>query len=257
MMIKQSITDWSCFMGANAEADPLTFYRQCRELGFSGAEMVPPSRRSAAREAGLSLLNLIGPGVTDGLNRLENHEALLPEIVKALDEAKDHGIGAVIIFSGNRNGQADHEGIANCATGLRQIVPHARRTGVELHFEMFNGYDHVDYQADHGCYGFALIDAVGSDYLKLLYDVYHMERAGDDFMADIAAHIREIGHFHCAAAPSRTCTAESKTANYRKIVERAIDQGYNGYFGQEFLIRGDVLEELKLAYNALATTPIL
>jgi hydroxypyruvate isomerase len=116
---------------------------------------------------------------------------------------------------------------------------------------MFNGYDHLDYQADHGSYGFALVDAVGSDYLKLLYDVYHMERAGDDYRVDIASHIREIGHFHCATAPKRTCTAESKTANYRKIVELAMQKGYNGYFGQEFIPGRDLLNELELAYKAL------
>jgi hydroxypyruvate isomerase len=251
MMIKQSITDWSCFMGANADTDPLAFYRQCRKIGYCSAEMVPFQRRSAARQAGLSLLNIAGPGMTEGLNRQENHAKLLPEIVSTLEEAQKDQIGAVIIFSGNRNGQTDKEGIANCTRAIRQLVPHCKRTGVGLLFEMLNSYDHVDYQADHGHYGFALIDATGDDCLKLIYDVYHMERAGDDYMADISTHLSAIGHFHCAAAPKRTCTAESKTVNYRKVVELAMQKGYNGYFGQEFITQSDLLNELRLAYNAL------
>lgn len=240
-------------MGSDAEADPLEFYRKCRQIGYCGAEMVPPERREAARGAGMALVNIAGPGMTEGLNRLENHDALLPEIIAAIEEAKNNQIGSVIVFSGNRNGQADSEGITNCAKAFRQLVPYCKRTGVSLLFEMLNSDDHVDYQADHGSYGFSLIDAVGEDCLKLIYDVYHMERAGDDYMTDIKMHLTKIGHFHCATAPKRTCTAESKTANYRRIVELAMENGYDGYFGQEFIAQGDILGELQNAYSVLVS----
>lgn len=92
-------------------------------------------RREAARAAGLKLLNLSGPGMTEGLNRIEHHASLLP---------------------------------------------HCARTGVGLLFKMLNSHDHPDYQAAHGCYGFSLLEKVGSPAVKLLYDVYRTHLyAGD------------------------------------------------------------------------------
>ena len=250
-MTRQSITDWSCFLGDNAGNDPAEFYQRCRAIGYTGAEMVPTQRRQAARAAGLKLLNSSGPGMTAGLNRTEHHAVLLPAIVAALEEAESEGIGAVIVFSGNRAGQSDAEGIRHCAAGLRQLLPHCARTGVGLLFEMLNSFDHADYQADHGRYGFVLMDQLGSPAVKLLYDIYHMERMGDDTLADIRAHLPLIGHFHCAAAPDRSSTANSRTADYRSIADMANELGYQGYFGQEFIARKDLLTELERSYRLM------
>lgn len=248
-MVRQSIADWCCFMGENGKQDPAAFFRRCREIGFTGAEMVPPARRAAARSAGLQLLNSSGPGMTEGLNRTANHAKLLPEIVKAMEDAQQDGIASVIIFSGNREGQSDKEGIANCVTGIRQLLPHVARTGVTLLFELLNVYDHVDYQAAHGSYGFELVEQLGSPGVKLLYDVYHLERMGDDYMADIKANLDLIGHFHMATAPDRTTTADSKTANYKKIGDLVSELGYYGYFGQEFITKNDIVTELERSFQ--------
>ena len=60
--MRLSAPDW-CFVRDGV--DPVGYYRALRELGFSAVEMVDPSRWQAARDAGLAILNLSGPGKTE------------------------------------------------------------------------------------------------------------------------------------------------------------------------------------------------
>ncbi len=244
--VKLSVMDWCSFENGR-EPDARAFFAHARSLGITGAEMVAPERRAAARAAGLRLISLDGPGMLQGLNRLEHHATLLPQIGQMLLDAAAVGIRWIVVFSGNREGQSDREGIANCATGLRQLLPVCDCAGVGLLFEMLNGSDHPDYQAVHGRYGFELVERLGSPHVKVLYDVYHMEKAGDDFMSDIRANLPLIGHFHCAACPDRTGVADSRTADYAAIARLALTGGYDGWFGQEFLPRLDYRRELAAA----------
>jgi hypothetical protein len=122
--LKLSAPDW-CFY--KKEFDPPTYYRRVQESGYSAVEMVEPSRWAAAREAGLTILNLAGPGMTEGLNYRENHAALVPEISKAIETAQANKIPHVIIFSGNRKGQPDDEGIKNCEAGIKKMLPLAEK----------------------------------------------------------------------------------------------------------------------------------
>ena len=105
-----SAPDWCFFRDGT---DPATYYRALRDLGFTGVEMVHPSRWQAARAAGLAILNLSGPGKTVGLNRLGLHPELLPAIRRQIAIAHDAKIPQVILFSGNRDGQEDQIGRAH------------------------------------------------------------------------------------------------------------------------------------------------
>ena len=76
-------------------------------------------------------LATVGGPVTieKGLNRVENHGAILDALGKAIDLAAEAQVPNVVCFSGNRAGMSDEEGLENCARGLRQIAPDAEREG--------------------------------------------------------------------------------------------------------------------------------
>lgn len=206
--------------------------------------MVDPVRWEQARSAGLSILNLSGPGMMRGLNRREHHAELLPQLRDAIALAGANGISQVIVFSGNRAGQSDAEGLANCRIGLEAILPEALRQHVTLVFEMLNSYDHVDYQADRGAYGFALVRQIASPALKLVYDIYHMERMGENCRDDILANLPVIAHVHVADTPRRTKPQSGGGLDYSQIVPAVIQAGYAGFWGMEFLSQDDPLDEL-------------
>jgi hydroxypyruvate isomerase len=239
-----SAPDW-CFYRDGV--DPTTYYRAIRDLGFSGVEMVHPSRWDAARAAGLKLLNISGPGKTVGLNRLGLHQELLPNIRQQIATASAAGIPHLIVFSGNRDEQDDDVGRANVITALKAVAADAERAGVTLIFEMFNDQDHPDYQADHAQYGFDVAKAVGSPAVKVLYDIYHLSRMGENVIADITTHLDVIAHLHTAEKPRRSMPRRNGEISYGTIVPAVMAAGYKGYWGLEFVVQGGVMSELREA----------
>lgn len=242
-----SAPDW-CFY--KDQGDAAAYYAALKHLGVAAVEMVDPSRFSATRAAGLPILNQSGPGMTRGLNRVANHAELLPAIRSLITTASAAGIPHVIVFSGNRAGQDDAEGKANVITALKALAPDAERVGVTLTFEMLCAQNHPDYQADHSAYGFDVARAVASPAVKVLYDIYHMSRMGEDVADDIVRHRELIAHLHTAESPERGVPRRHGEIDYASIIEAVVGAGYEGYWGLEFVPQGDVMAELQ---DAIAT----
>ncbi len=249
--MKFSAADWAFFKKDHA---PDSYYDRLKDIGYDGVEMVDARRWAKVRAAGLVIVTMSGPGMTKGLNRRENHTELLPSLRDAIAVAGENGIPQLIIFSGNRQGQSDQEGIANCRIGIEAILPDAARHKVTLAFEMLNSNDHPDYQADHGAYGFELVRHVGSPWLKLVYDIYHMERMGDDSSRDITANISAIAHLHVAESPRRNRPRPDGNIAYADIVRAVTGAGYAGFWGMEFIPGDDPLAELAEARSYFLTT---
>ena len=80
---------------------------------------------------------------------------------------------------------------------------------------------------------------VGSDRVKLLYDIYHMQIMEGDVIRTIRDNIQQIGHFHTGGVPGRAEIDEKQELNYRAVCKAILDSGYQGYVGQEFCPTGD------------------
>ncbi|HEY3376203.1 MAG TPA: sugar phosphate isomerase/epimerase family protein [Armatimonadota bacterium] len=239
--LKISAPDWCFFRDAVPAA---TYYPRLAALGVTGVEMVDPSRWADARAAGLAIINMGGPGMTQGLNRSENHAALLPAIREAIATAQREAIPAVIVFSGNGEPEDSVNGIMHCVDGLRELAPVAEAAGVTLLFEMLCTQDHPGYQAASSAYGFEVVRQVNSPAVKALYDLYHMYRMGEDIRADVLGNLAIIGHLHVANAPKRTKPVAGGTPDYADIVPTIQAAGYTGYWGLEFVPESDPLTEI-------------
>jgi len=247
--IKQSAPDW-CFFDEELGAEK--YYAKLKEIGYTGVEMLSAEHRPAAKKAGLQIINFGAPGMMEGLNDLNNHPQLIADTIKTIEEANRDEISHVIIFSGNNNGQEKPVGVKNCITGIEQYLPIAEKNGITLVFEMLNSFDHVDYQADSSAYGFEIVKHFQSPNLKALYDIYHMFRMGDDVIADITQNLEHIAHLHIAGALTRNNPAFENAIDYPTIVKAVTDAGYNGFWGQEFIVTTDRWNELKTAYEFIA-----
>lgn len=239
--LRFSAPDW-CFFKPGME--PRTYYRQLRDLGIEAAEMVAPERRTAARDAGLSLLNLSGPGMQEGLNDRRHHPALIDRIRSCIAEAAREDIAHVIVFSGNRSPEVT-DGPAACAEALEQVLPDAETAGVTLVFEMLNAFDHPGYEGDHSAYGFDLAARFDSPHLSVLLDLYHMQRMGEDPAALIQTHHNYIAHLHIAGSPGRDCFDTEQEIDLAGCIRAAREVGYEGCWGLEFVpADGQEIEEL-------------
>ena len=246
--LKQCVPDWCAFrQGMDAAA----YYAGLKAIGFSGVEMVEPARWPIARAAGLEIVTMTAPGMQKGLNRREHHAEVVPVIQDAIAQAASEKIPFVIVFSGNRDGQDDREGLANCRLALEGLADFAGRRNVTLLFEMLCAQDHVDYQADRSAYGFDLARQINSPHFRVLYDLYHMHKMGENICDDLERNAAMIGHLHTANAPRRDCISEQGQPDYRPIVACARRIGYTGYWGQEFVCGPEPLVELKRAFDLL------
>lgn len=231
--LKFSVADW-CFLKSGME--PADYYSGLHALGYGAVEFVPQERWATARAAGLSVLNLGAPGMQDGINRVENHERLLPEIRATIATAQENHIPQVVVFSGNRtDGVSDDVGWENCRVALTELAKDAEVAGVVLVLEMLNSFDHQKYQADSSRYGLELVKAVGSPALRALYDIYHLDKMNEDAVAVALENLPLIGHFHIAGSGTRGYPALEGTIDYRKVIREAHRAGYRGYWGLEFL----------------------
>ena len=95
------------------------------------------------------------------------------------------------------------------AEPMDYVIADAEKAGVILLFEMLNSFEHTDYQADSFKYGFDLVKSIKSKNLKLLYDIYHMERMGEDVIKDITRNLDVISHLHTAESSDRSLPLSS------------------------------------------------
>ncbi len=244
--LKQSVPDW-CFY--RESDDPITYYQRLKMIGFEGVEMLPPERWAAARQAGLKLVNIAAPGMQAGLNRLENHASLIPQIEELIEVAKANQIEHIIIFSGNRDGQPDEESLRNTIQAGNRLASTAERAGVVLALEVLNAHDHPDYQADHTAFAMGFARAISSPMVKVLYDIYHMARMGEDVIKDVSEHMEYIAHLHTAGSPGRDFPGPEQEIDYAAVVKAAQATGYTGFWGQEFLPTADRFTELEEVYK--------
>ncbi len=224
------------------------FAKACKEMGIESIELLGEKDWPAVRKAGLKCAVGYATdwGIPKGFNRIANHEKLIADFEAMIPKAAEAGVPNLICFSGNREGQNDNEGMINCATGIRKLMPVAEKYGVTIIMELLNSYGHADYQCDKTTWGAALCEMVGSDRFKLLYDIYHMQIMEGNIIETITKYSKYIGHIHTGGVPGRNELDETQELYYPAIMKALVKTGYKGYVGQEFVpAQKDKLASLK------------
>jgi hydroxypyruvate isomerase len=245
--LKQSAVHW-CYGGPLEELAALS-----ARLGLTGIDVVHPKDFEVLEAHGLESTMTPcfegGFGIGKGLNKKEHHEGHLAVLKQRLDENAAAGFRNVLVFSGNReDGLSDQQGLANCAEALRQIVDYAAEQGQVIQMELLNSKrDHGGYMFDSSRWGVELVQKVGSDHFKILYDIYHAQIMEGDVIATIREHHEHIGHYHTAGVPGRGNLDDTQELYYPAIMAAIAETGYAGVVGQEFIPKGDKVAALTQA----------
>ena len=266
--INQSIVAWCFTTGEYVPALSLKeLGSHAKALGYKSIELVPPDQFAAVRKMGLDCaigqIDIGGPPFMKGMNNPRYHDLVVEATRKSIDAAAENGIQRVIGFTGytQRNvddpdsGHIDRdEGIRNCVAGFKKVLAHAEKKGITLCLEMLNTRDdshpmkgHPGYQGDSTAFCNEVIDRVGSENLKLLFDVYHVQIMEGDVIRRIHQQKDYIGHIHTAGNPGRGELDQSQEIQYPAIMQALLDVGYEGYVGQEFIPTRDPVAGLRHA----------
>src|SRR3989475_671663 len=187
---------------------------------------------------------------TTEIYTLSLHDALpiLQELEETLPLAARHGVPNVIAMFGNRRGKSDAEAIDNCVAGLNQIKAQAEARRVTICLELLNSkVDHADYQGDRTAFGVAVVKAVGSPRVKLLYDIYHMQIMEGDIIRTIRDNKDWIAHFHTGGVPGRHELDGTQELNWHAVAAAIADTGFTGFVAHEFTPTRDPLTSLRQA----------
>jgi hydroxypyruvate isomerase len=225
-----------------------------KSIGYTALDLLNEQEWTAAKKLGVECAIAAAFGsIPQGFNRPQNHDKLVADGERLIQTCARDGIPAIVCFSGNRGGMSDGEGIANCVTGLKRLVPTAERHGVTLCMEMLNSkVDHKDYHADRTAWAVEVAKGVNSPRFKLLYDIYHMQIMEGDVIRTIRDNFGHIGHVHTAGVPGRNEIDDTQELNYRRIMTAIADLGFTGFVAQEFVPRRDPVTSLRQAFEICA-----
>ena len=235
--VKQSVCKW-CFGKYSIE----DFCEIVKAMGLVGIDLVDPRDWETVRKHGLTVTmgNVPEVQIGVGINRVENHDRIVASYEKYIPMAAELGVPNLISLSGNRAGLDDETGLKNCITALKRVAPLAEKHGVNVMLELLNAEDHRDYMADSIEWGVDLVKGVGSERVKILYDIYHMHRMEGDVIYHIRKDIECIGHFHTAGCPGRNDLDDQQELYYPAIIRAIKELGFKGFVAHEFLPKKDL-----------------
>lgn len=211
-----------------------------KEIGLYAIDLLNRDEWATAKKYGLACSMALdqpkGYGIPKGFNRFEHHDTLVAFYEDLIPKAAQAGVDKVICFSGNRDGLDDELGIQISAVGLKRLMNTAEKHKVTLCMELLNSkVDHKDYQCDRTAWGAELVQSVGSERFKLLYDIYHMQIMEGDVIRTIQDFHPYIGHYHTGGVPGRNEIDDSQELFYPAIMRAIVATGFKGFVAQEFI----------------------
>jgi hydroxypyruvate isomerase len=244
--LKHSIARW-CFQ--RMSIDELCGH--AKSIGYNALDLLNEAEWTAAKKVGVDCAIAAAFGsIPQGFNRPQNHDKLVADGERYIQAVAAAGIPNIVVFSGNRGGMSDGEGIANCITGLKRLMPAAEKHGVTLCMEMLNSkVDHKDYHADRTPWAVEVVKGVASARFKLLYDIYHMQIMEGDVIRTIRDNAAHIAHYHTAGVPGRNEIDDTQELNYRRVMSAIADLSFGGYVAQEFIPKRDPVTSLREAFS--------
>jgi len=243
--INQSVSKW-CYGKFSLE-------EMCavgKKMGLKAIDLLGPNDFPTLKKYGLACSMVNTHGLTKGINRKENHDECLAKIRTAIDAAAEYKYPNVISFPGNRAGMPDDVGVENSVIALKKIAGYAEKKDVTICLEYLNSkVNHKDYMFDNMAWGVEVCKKVGSESVKILYDIYHAQIMEGDIIRTLRDNKKYIGHYHTGGNPDRHEIDETQELYYPAIMRAIVETGYKGYVAHEFVPKkeNDPIESLAYA----------
>ncbi len=215
------------------------------QIGLKGLDLLDPKDFPLLKKHGLVCTMTNTHGLAVGLNDKKNHESCLAKVREAIEATSEYGFPNVITFPGNRRGIPDDVGVERTVEALKQVAGLAEKKKVNICLEYLNSkVNHKDYMFDNMAWGVEVCKRVGSDRIKILYDIYHAQIMEGDIIRTIRDYHQYIGHYHTGGNPGRNEIDETQELYYPAIMKAIVETGYKGYVAHEFIPKRDPLTSL-------------
>ncbi|MDI9432217.1 MAG: TIM barrel protein [Planctomycetota bacterium] len=241
--IRQSVSRW-CY--GKWSLDELC--EVSKRLGLKAIDLLGPGEFETVKKHRLVCSLVNSHSLTDGLADKKYHEECLTKLRETIDATAAAGFPNVISFSGNRRGIPDDVGVENAVEALKKIAGYAEQKKITIVLEYLNSkVNHKDYMFDNMAWAVEVCKRVGSDRVKILYDIYHAQIMEGDIIRTIRENADYIGHYHTGGNPGRNEIDETQELYYPAILRAIAETGFTGYVAHEFVPKGDPLAALTYA----------
>jgi len=239
--IRQSVVAW-CFKPMPVE----DLARHAAAMGLVSVELSPPTDWPILKKYGLTCAIAGSHGFVKGWNDKANWDFCTEKITDSINASADFGCKSVITFSGMRGSlpagpEGDEIGKKNFVEGIKRVLPLAEQKKITLALEMLNSRvdvemkGHPGYQCDTIEWAVDVCNRVGSDRLKILFDIYHVQIMQGDVIVRLKQYKDFIAHYHTAGNPGRNEIDDTQEIHYPGILRAIAETGYQGFVGQEFI----------------------
>ena len=218
---------------------------KAREIGFDAVEVFPPEPdaievgglRKLLSEHKLSLA-AVGTGAGWVKHKLlltganADQRKLAKEFVRGMiDFAGKFGAPAIIgSMQGRWGGDVSRErGLEQLAEAVGELSNHARQYRVPLLFEPLNRYETNFVSTVEA--GLDLLNKAGSDDIRLLCDLFHMNIEERDIAESLRRAGKHLGHVHLADSNRRA--AGGGHTDFAPIAGALREIAYSGYISAE------------------------
>src|SRR5438477_1672132 len=108
-----------------------------KEMGLQSVELLTVDDFPTLKKHELicAMVSGVPGGITDGLNRLENHDKIVAYYEETIPIVANASYPNIICFLGNRRGMDDEKGLENCAIGLERVVGLAEKLKITITME--------------------------------------------------------------------------------------------------------------------------
>ncbi len=192
--------------------------------------------------SGLRVSNFSGNRITSLV--LDSEDKVLREIHSSMEIAKKLDCHQIMLLSDTLKSDGsvelstrnEEEKRLILDKNLRAIVKIAEKERILFLLEPLNTIkDHQNYFLDSFSLTLDIVKEIGSEYLKILYDIYHMQIMEGNILETIQKYYPFIGYVHLANVPYR---GEPWLGELDcKFILKELDKVYSGFVGFEFFIR--------------------
>lgn len=210
------------------------------EFGFPAVEFWPYESKdigaiaALAKDRELEIAQFTAWGFEPGMNDPSQEQRFVEKIEEACEVAHQLSCKKMTVVAGNNQpGMTKQQMHAQVIKALRRAVPIVEREQVMLILEPMNG--RVDHPG-HCLYGsadaLAICREVGSPYVKINWDLYHMQITEGDLCGHLREGFDQVGYLQLADHPGRHEPGTGEI-HYNRVLQEAAALGYRGYVGLE------------------------
>jgi hydroxypyruvate isomerase len=230
---------------------------EAARLGFPAVEFWPYEGKdidaivAACKQHRIEIAQFTVWGFRPGLNDPKNHNRFVEKVEEGCKIAHRLNCRLMTVVGGDDvRGMTQQQMHENVIAGLRRAAPVAERHNVTLILEPMN--IRVDHKG-HCLYGseptVRIIKAVNSRFVKINWDLYHMQISEGDLCGHLRDGYDAMGYMQLADHPGRNEPGTGEV-HYPRVLKQLHDLGYRGYVGLELRPRRTELEAARAVNRA-------